>query len=122
ISFYTFKTVAYVIDVYRGTIKAEKHFGVYATFISFFPQILAGPIERGKTLIPQIRKAHPFHYGQATYGLKLIALGFLKKVVIADNLVNYVDMVYNDLGSYSGFAFGMATLLFTIQIYCDFSG
>ena len=78
ISFYTFQTLSYVIDVYRGTVKAERHFGIYATFISFFPQLVAGPIERTENLLPQIRSEKTFDYNKATYGMKLMAWGFLR--------------------------------------------
>ena len=122
ISFYTFQTLGYVIDVYRNNLKAERHFGYYAAFISFFPQLVAGPIERTNNLLPQIKNEHFFDYSQATYGLKLMAWGFFKKLVIADNLAINVDTVYNDIQSYKGFALILASLFFTIQIYCDFSG
>ena len=121
ISFYTFQTLSYVIDVYRG-LKAEHHFGIYATFISFFPQLVAGPIERTENLLPQIKEEHKFNYEQATYGLKLMAWGFFKKLAIADVLAIYVDMVFNNLSSYEGFAIVIAAFFFAIQIYCDFSG
>lgn len=122
ISFYTFQTLSYCIDVYRGDIKAEKHFGYYATFVSFFPQLVAGPIERPDNLLPQLRKEKEFDYNKAVYGLKLMTVGFFKKIVVADNLAYYVDMVYNDLSYYQGFALVLAAFFFTIQIYCDFSG
>lgn len=122
ISFYTFQTLSYCIDVYRGNIKAEKHFGYYATFVSFFPQLVAGPIERPDNLLPQLRKEKEFDYNKAVYGLKLMTVGFFKKIVVADNLAYYVDMVYNDLSYYQGFALVLASFFFTIQIYCDFSG
>ena len=122
ISFYTFQTLSYVIDVYRGNVKAERHFGIYATFISFFPQLVAGPIERTSNLLPQIKGEHSFNYNQATYGLKLMAWGFFKKLCIADNFAVYADRVFNDIYSYKGFSLILVTFLFTIQIYCDFSG
>ena len=122
ISFYTFQTLAYVIDVYRGDVNAEYHFGKYAAFISFFPQLVAGPIERTSNLLPQIKRENSFAYGQASYGLKLMVWGFFKKIVIADTLAVYVDMVYNNLHDYTGMILGIATIFFTIQIYCDFSG
>lgn len=122
ISFYTFQTLSYCIDVYRGKIKAEKHFGYYATFVSFFPQLVAGPIERPDNLLPQLRKEKTFDYNKAIYGLKLMTIGFFKKMVVADNLAYYVDLVYNDLNYYQGFALVLAAFFFTIQIYCDFSG
>ena len=122
ISFYTFQTLSYVIDVYRGKVKAEHHFGIYATFISFFPQLVAGPIERTQNLLPQIKAEHHFSCEQATYGLKLMAVGFFKKMVVADNFAPYVDTVFADVHSYSGFALLIAAMMFAIQIYCDFSG
>ncbi len=122
ISFYTFQTLSYVIDVYRGDIAAEHHFGKYATFVSFFPQLVAGPIERPENLLPQIKKARSFSYEKATYGMKLMALGYFKKLVIANGISSYVDAVYVDVSAYTGFSFVCATVLFAIQIYCDFSG
>lgn len=122
ISFYTFQTLSYVIDVYKGRVSAEHHFGIYATFISFFPQLVAGPIERTENLLPQIKAEHRFDYSKAAYGLKLMAWGYFKKLAIADVLAAYVDTVYDSPYNMKGFAFVIATLFFTIQIYCDFSG
>jgi len=122
ISFYTFQTLSYVIDVYKGHVKAEHHFGHYATFISFFPQLVAGPIERTENLLPQIKREHIFEYEKATYGLKLMAWGYFKKLAVADVLAGYVDVIYNSPKEFTGFAFLIATFFFTIQIYCDFSG
>lgn len=122
ISFYTFQTLGYVIDVYNGKIQAENHFGHYATFVSFFPQLVAGPIERTNNLLPQIKEKHFFDYKQATNGLKLMAWGFFKKMCIADTLAASVDYVYTYLYNNSGFSLLLAVLAFTIQIYCDFSG
>ena len=122
ISFYTFQTLSYVIDVYKGNVKAEHHFGYYATFISFFPQLVAGPIERTNNLLPQIKAEHKFNYDQATYGLKLMAWGYFKKIVIADTLSQFVSKVYDEPQGFTGFALILATVFFTLQIYCDFSG
>lgn len=122
ISFYTFQTLSYVIDVYRGNIEAEKHFGIYATFVSFFPQLVAGPIERTENLLPQIRSNKVFQYDQASYGMKLMAWGFFKKMVISDNLAQYVDVIFESPQKYSGFSYILAAMFFAIQIYCDFSG
>lgn len=122
ISFYTFQTLSYVIDVYRGDVPAERHFGHYAAFITFFPQLVAGPIERTRSLLPQIKAEHRFDGDSAIYGLKLMMWGFFKKIVIADDIAIYVDRVYNNLSYYKGFALVLATVLFTFQIYCDFSG
>jgi D-alanyl-lipoteichoic acid acyltransferase DltB (MBOAT superfamily) len=122
ISFYTFQTASYIIDVYKGTIPAEKHFGKYAVFVSFFPQLVAGPIERTKNLLPEIKKHHIFSYENAVQGMKFITWGFFKKLVIADNIASYINAVYNDVTNYSGFVLVFATVLFAFQIYCDFSG
>lgn len=122
ISFYTFQTLSYVIDVYRGDVQAEKNFFTYAAFISFFPQLVAGPIERTANLLPQIKRVHRFDEAKAVYGLKLMAWGFFKKLVIADNLAIYVDRVFEDVHEYSGFCMLLAAFFFSIQIYCDFSG
>lgn len=122
ISFYTFQALSYVIDVYKGDINAEHHFGKYATYIAYFPQLVAGPIEKAGDLLPQIKKEHYFDYDRSTYGLKLMVWGFFKKIVVADRLAKYVDVVYNAPFQYRGFSFILATLMFSIQIYCDFSG
>lgn len=122
ISFYTFQTMSYVIDVYKGVTKAERHFGKYAAFVSFFPQLVAGPIERSNNLLPQIRSRHTFDYEKAMQGMKLMLWGYYKKLVIADVLSRYVQKVYDSPHDYTGFALILATLFFTIQIYCDFSG
>lgn len=122
ISFYTFQIVSYVIDVYKGDILPEKHFGYFAVFISFFPQLVAGPIERTRNLLPQIQSEKLFDYKQATYGLKLMTWGFFKKLLIADVVSKYVKLVYTSPQDYHGFALFLACILFTIQIYCDFSG
>ena len=122
ISFYTFQTLSYVIDVYRGEVKATRHFGKYATFISFFPQLVAGPIERTRNLLPQIEEEHTFDCDKAIAGAKMIAWGFFKKIAIADTIAVYVDLVYEQLPDFQGFALVIATVLFAFQIYCDFSG
>lgn len=101
---------------------AERNFGKYATFISFFPQLVAGPIEKSSNLLPQISAEHTFNYTKASKGLKLMAWGYFKKIVVADTLANYVDAVYGDVTSYTGFTLIIATVFFSIQIYCDFSG
>lgn len=122
ISFYTFQTLSYVIDVYKGKVKAERHFGQYATFISFFPQLVAGPIERTQNLLPQIKSVKVFNYDEAVYGLRLMAWGFFKKLVVADNAAIIVDNVYGSLDKCTGLDLILAVFLFTMQIYCDFSG
>ena len=122
ISFYTFQTLSYVIDVYRGTVKPEHHFGIYATFVSFFPQLVAGPIERTENLLPQISSEKTFRYDQAAYGLKLMAWGFFKKLAIADVLGPLADQAYANLAGCSTLDLLAAVLCFALQIYCDFSG
>ncbi len=122
ISFYTFQTMSYVIDVYRGKVRAEKHFGYYATFISFFPQLVAGPIERADHLLPQIKEEHVFDYQLASYGLKQMAWGYFKKMAIADTLAVYVGSVFSNPMDYQGMPLLIAVFGFLIQIYCDFSG
>ena len=122
ISFYTFQTLSYVIDVYRKEIKAERDFGTYAAFVSFFPQLVAGPIERANNLLPQIKSEKKFDSKTAEYGLKLIAWGLFKKTCIADRIAPHVDLVYNSLYTSSTNDLLFAVLGFSIQIYCDFSG
>ncbi|MCH5248485.1 MAG: MBOAT family protein [Lachnospiraceae bacterium] len=122
VSFYFFQSIGYLIDVYRGKIKAERHFGYYALFVSFFPQLLAGPIGRADSLLPQYKKERPFVYENVTYGLKLMTWGYFKKLVIADVFAATVDQVYNHAHSYVGLIFIITTVMFAIEIYCDFSG
>lgn len=122
ISFYTFQTLSYVIDIYREQTPAEHSFVTYAAFVSFFPQLVAGPIERSKNLLGQIREPQPFTYRQGADGIKLLAWGFFKKLVVADNLAVYVDQIYNALPQYRGLSLIVATIFFAFQIYCDFSG
>ncbi len=122
ISFYTFQTLSYVIDVYRGEVPAEKHLGIYATFVSFFPQLVAGPIERTANLLPQIRNEKHFDRDAAFYGVRLILWGLYKKMVIADNLAEWVDCVFGNVSYYEGGSLLLAAVFFSIQIYCDFSG
>lgn len=127
ISFYTFQTLSYVIDVYRGSIKAERHFGYYALYVSFFPQLVAGPIERPENLLPQLKKKNPFNANDSLVGLKFMMVGFFKKIAVADQISKYVDTVYNnadtiDFNTANGLTVLVATVLFAVQIYCDFSG
>ncbi len=122
ISFYTFQTLSYVIDVYRGKIKAERHFGYYALFVTFFPQLVAGPIERPENLIPQLKQERKFDKKDLSDGFRIAIVGFFKKVVIADGVATIVNSVYNDIGAATGLTVIVATVLFAIQIYCDFSG
>ncbi|MCI9313545.1 MAG: MBOAT family protein [Lachnospiraceae bacterium] len=122
VSFYFFQSMGYLIDVYRGKIRAERHFGYYALFVSFFPQLLAGPIGRADSLLPQYKKKRPFVYENVTYGLKLMAWGYFKKLVIADVFAGVVNKVYDQAQSYVGLVFIVVTVMFAIEIYCDFSG
>ncbi len=122
ISFYTFQAIGYTVDVYRREIPAERDFISYAAFVSFFPQLVAGPIERTGNLLPQLKKEKHFQYEQGVRGLILILGGYYKKLVIADGISKYVRTVYGHVQLHDGFALVLATLLFTIQIYCDFSG
>lgn len=122
ISFYTFQTLSYTIDIYRKAITPEYHFGRFALFVSFFPQLVAGPIERASNLLPQFSRSYDFDYNRIRDGVVLMAWGFFKKVVIADRLSEYVNLVYNNPEGYYGMAVVLATLFFAFQIYCDFSG
>ena len=122
ISFYTFSAIAYMIDCYRGKVGEKYSFLQLMTGISFFPSLTAGPIERQEHLLPQILGDHNFEYETAVYGLKRIAFGFFKKLVIADTLAACVNKVFLDVHSYHGFVLFAAAVFFAFEIYCDFSG
>lgn len=122
ISFYTFQTLSYTIDVYRGKQQPETHFGKFALFVSFFPQLVAGPIERSTRLLPQFSRKNSLHLPRINSGLRLMAWGFFKKLVIADRLAPIVDTVYSNPYDFSGIPLLLATFFFSVQIYCDFSG
>lgn len=122
ISFYTFQALGYAIDVYRGDIKAERNFFKYALFVSFFPQLVAGPIERSGNLLHQLDKPKRFETDSFREGFLLMLWGFFMKLVLADRIAIVVDTVYGDIPSYPGLFLFMATGLFAIQIYCDFAG
>ena len=122
ISFHTFQTMAYTIEVYMGKHKPEKSLLNFALYVAYFPQLVAGPIERPGNLLPQFRQKFSFDYDRVTSGLKLMLWGMFKKVVIADNLSIFVNRVYNHPGDYEGISLVMATIFFAFQIYCDFSG
>lgn len=122
VSFYFFQSMGYLIDVYKGKVRAERHFGHYALFVSFFPQLLAGPIGRADALLPQLKAERHFDYDSASYGLKLMAWGYFKKLVIADTFAVTVNQVYDNCRSYVGLVFIITTVMYAIQIYCDFSG
>ncbi len=122
ISFYTFQTMAYSIDVYRGAQAPEKHLGRFALYVSFFPQLVAGPIERSTHLLPQFREKMRWNDARVASGLQLMLWGFFKKLVIADRLALYVNEVYAAPGAHAGWPVVLATYFFAFQIYCDFSG
>lgn len=122
LSFHTFQSLSYVFEVYKGRQKAERHFGIYSLYVMFYPQLVAGPIERPQNLLHQFHEVHAFEYDRFANGLKRMALGFFKKIVIADNLATYVNQVYANPHEFHGVALLIATIFFAIQIYCDFSG
>ncbi len=122
ISFYTFHGLSYVIDIYKDRIKAEKNFVDYAVFVSFFPLLVAGPIERATHLLPQIKKPRTFDYAKAVDGMRQILWGLFKKIVIADNCATYANQIFNHSADMSGSTLVMGALFFTFQIYGDFSG
>ena len=122
ISFYTFQALSYSIDVYRGNIKPTKDIVAFFAFISFFPQLVAGPIERATNLLPQFLQNRKFNYDQGVDGMRQILWGLFKKIVIADNCATYVDQVWSTYGTQSGSTLLLAAVLFTFQIYGDFSG
>lgn len=121
ISFYTFQTLGYTIDVYRGTIKPEKHFGYFALYVSFFPQLVAGPIERAANLLPQLKKKFQFDYAQSVEGMMLICWGFFKKAIIADRLAVAIDSVFAHPENFSGIHLFVSGAVFLYQLYFDFS-
>ena len=122
LSFHTFQAMSYTIEVYRGNQPAERNFITYSLYVMFYPQLVAGPIERPQNLLYQFKQKHNFEYQRVVDGLKLMAWGMFKKVVIADRLAEMVNYVYNDPTSFKGFPLIIATVFFAIQIYCDFSG
>ena len=122
ISFYTFQTLSYTIDVYRGKISATRDFILFASYVTFFPQLVAGPIERARRILPQLSKKRTFDWNQSRDGVRKIILGFFKKVVIADSLSPMVDFTFNNYQELSSLALLLGAFYFTIQIYCDFSG
>lgn len=122
LSFHTFQAMSYTIEVYRGHQKAERHFGIYALYVMFYPQLVAGPIERPQNVLHQFYHKVDFNYDRIVAGLRLMLWGLFKKVVIADRLSIYVDAVYNNATHHSGLTCIVATIFFAFQIYCDFSG
>lgn len=122
ISFYTFHGLSYIIDIYKGRIRAEKKFVDYSVFVSFFPLLVAGPIERATHLLPQIKQKRIFNYGYAVAGLKQILWGLFKKIVIADQCAEFSNLIFNNSESYGGVALILGAIFFAFQIYGDFSG
>jgi alginate O-acetyltransferase complex protein AlgI len=122
LSFHTFQAMSYTIEVYRGKQKAERHFGIYALYVMFYPQLVAGPIERPQNILHQFHERKEFSYDNAVEGLNLIVYGLFKKVVVADRLAVYVNQVYDDIGNANTISAVIAAVFFSFQIYCDFSG
>lgn len=122
ISFYTFQTLSYTIDIYRNKLKPTKNIISFFAFVSFFPQLVAGPIERASNLLPQFHKKRIFNYNYATDGMRQILWGLFKKIVIADNCAVYVNDIFDNYGDFSGSTLFLGGILFAFQIYCDFSG
>jgi D-alanyl-lipoteichoic acid acyltransferase DltB (MBOAT superfamily) len=122
LSFHTFQAMSYTIEVYRGHQKPEKHFGIYALYVMFYPQLVAGPIERPQNILHQFHEEKHFDYDRVVDGLRQMLWGFIKKLVVADRLAIYVDAVYNNSHYHSAVSMMIATVFFGFQIYCDFSG
>jgi D-alanyl-lipoteichoic acid acyltransferase DltB (MBOAT superfamily) len=122
ISFYTFHGLSYIIDIYYGRIKPERNVVDYSVFVSFFPLLVAGPIERATHLLPQIKSTRTFNYAKAVDGLRQILWGLFKKIVIADNCATYANSIFNNSEGASGSTLAIGAFFFAIQIYCDFSG
>ena len=122
LSFHTFQSLSYVIEVYKGKYKAERHLGIYALYVLFFPQLVAGPIERPEHLLPQLKTDHKFSWKNIQEGVRLMAWGFLKKLVIADRLALSVTYVYGHISSSSSLSILITIIFFTFQLYADFSG
>ena len=122
LSFHTFQAMSYTIEVYRGNQKAERHMGIYALYVMFYPQLVAGPIERPQNLLPQFHSYIPFSYQNLLTGLRLMMWGLFKKVVVADRLSGYANPIFDHPSSYHNLQVLMGVIAFSIQIYCDFSG
>ncbi len=122
LSFHTFQAMSYTIEIYKGKQTAERHFGIYSLYVMFYPQLVAGPIERPQNILPQLHAKHNFSYVNMTLGLRQMLWGFFKKLVIADRLSIYVDAVYNNPEIHNGSSVVIASIFFAFQIYCDFSG
>jgi alginate O-acetyltransferase complex protein AlgI len=122
ISFYTFQSMSYTIDVYRREIEPERNFLNFATFVVFFPQLVAGPIVRARDFLPQLRRDHPFEWNRIISGLALVLLGYFKKVVVADSLASVVDGTFQYLDAQTSIGLIIGVVFYAFQIYCDFSG
>lgn len=122
LSFHTFQAMSYTIEVYRGHQKAERHFGIYSLYVMFYPQLVAGPIERPQNLLHQFYEKYEFEFNRVVEGLKMMLWGFFMKLVVADRLAIYVNAVYNNAEQHSGKTLALATVFFAFQIYCDFAG
>ena len=122
LSFHTFQAMSYTIEVYRGNQKAERHFGYYSLYVMYFPQLVAGPIERPQNVLHQLHEEHYFDYNRFMGGLQLMVWGLFKKMVIADRLSIFVDTIYRNPASYRGIPVMVGIFFFSIQLYCDFSG
>ena len=122
ISFYLFKSISYMADVYKGKLQPEKKPVFFFLYLAFFPDVVSGPINRAEVLIPQLKEEKAFDYDRAVYGMRLILLGLFKKLLIADTLSRYVNPVFETPGAYMGISYLAAALFYTIEIYCDFSG
>ena len=122
LSFHTFQAMSYTIEVYRSHQKAERHLGIYALYVMFYPQLVAGPIERPQNILHQFHEIHPFRNDRLAHGLKMMLWGFFMKTVVADRAAIYVDVAYNHVAVQSGVTLLLATILFTFQIYADFAG
>jgi D-alanyl-lipoteichoic acid acyltransferase DltB (MBOAT superfamily) len=122
LSFHTFQAMAYTMEVYRGRQPAERHFGLYALYVMFYPQLVAGPIERPQNILPQLKTPHEFDYSAATAGLKLMAWGFFQKMVVADRLATIVNPIFDHPREYHGLLLAVGAVAFTFEIYFDFAG
>lgn len=122
LSFHTFQAMSYTIEVYRGHQKAERHLGIFALYVMYYPQLVAGPIERPQNILPQLHTPHYFNYDRLISGLKKMLWGFFKKIVIADGLAYFVNLAYGNPENYQGISLFVAAVFFSFQIFCDFSG
>jgi len=122
LSFHTFQSLSYVIEVYKGNQKAEKHFGIYSLYVMFYPQLVTGPIERPQNLLVQLRQEKHFEYANFAAGLRLILFGLFTKMVIADNIAIYADQIYGDPMAYNSISVLKGLFFYSFQIYCDFFG